>query len=1299
MSKKSHKALASATVMSLVLTSTLAATNVQAAAEVTRMPGADRYTTAQTVAKKSFGKAENVILVNGLGYADSVSATPFAKLKNAPILLTDASDKPSADLTATLTELGAKNIYIVGGKGVVTEAMEKELAKNYKVERIGGNSRYETNAEIAKKVIAETKAEKAILVNGQDGYADALSVASVAATKGYPVIFGNKNNVPTVVKDAVKGVKEVLAVGGEGVLPDAVIKGLEAKRIAKGADRFDTNLKVLEHFNADFKFDNIFVAAGGDDSTSKFADALVASAAAAKHGAPVVLTGLGANKDNVDKSVKYVKGKMGDSTKVTIVGGTASVSEAIEKDLKGEKESTGKADVQSIEAVNLNQIKVVFDGKVDEDTAEDVRNYELDGTQLKGESKKGEKDGDAIADLQSDERTVIITLAGKEGQEKEKTLKVRKGILTADKSKLVKEKEVKLKFKDTTAPTIKKVEAKGNRKVTIEFSEAIFVDENTQYDALNRLAEELEINDETINKIGFEADYSEVKNSIKAKDGGFYVNKVEYYLEEKLPSGTNKLYTPDGKDGEYLADASGWIIKEKTIDFKIGEATGKPKVKTVKGGTDGKIFINFDRAMDKKSLKECEIRLNEDVVSADKIELKEGDTQIKLSGVENVRTGSNTIEINDKLKDAYGNKIEDELRVTFTASKDEVKPKVSHVLTVDDNTIRVIYSKDVSEKVAKERNNYTLRDSKGNKVTIDEVEKIAGDTYDVISSEKLDGSKYTLKVEDVIDLAGNVMDDYTATIKGSEVTPIVDEVVDMGKADKKERIAILFGQEMKTSTTNKVENYKFKDADGKVRDLPSDTKITTSKDGKAARLELPEAYVVGKKGEKVANKSASNIVTAIVVTKNVESASGIKMDADETHDIKAPSISTVKMDAEPMTLKKDTGDTVSIELKYTGSLDKFGEEKDYQFKAGDKTITANKVNVKGDVIDVKFTSADQDLIERAGVDVQLVSVGKVTDFAGRTIEKEDLSKDKFKGIYHNEIAPELLYEKNSGWINVEKGNAAGDKDWAVNIAEGTITVKFNTKLDENSAHKNDFTFISNQSSTLEVKSAEVKDNTIIYTLTDEGTEKLQRLGKDKSDLTHEITVKSQDSQRIESKEDLDGNSKKFEIKDSEKNNKLKFKITVKEADTKVDQASKELKEAKDALKKVIDTKVEDKANYTEESFKAYEEKLAAAKEALNEKEVAKVNAAKDALDKAIKGLAKVNEETKVNHKLQVKDSIEIGKKSMVVVQLLGDDNGKYEVYYGDKKMDDLDGGVFAIDLAEEVTEEVAKGNVEFKAVK
>lgn len=1191
MNKKSHKALASATVMSLVLTSTLAATNVQAAAEVTRMPGADRFTTAQTVAKKSFEKAENVVLVNGLGYADSVSATPFAKLKNAPILLTEASDKPSADLLATLTELGAKNIYIVGGKGVVTEAMEKELAKNYTMERIGGTSRYETNAEIAKKVLAETKAEKAVLVNGQDGYADALSVASIAATKGYPVIFGNKNNVPTVVKDAVKDVKEILAVGGEGVLPDVVIKTLEAKRIAKGADRFDTNLKVLEHFDGDFNFDNIFVAAGGDDNTSKFADALVASAAAAKHGAPVVLTGLGANSSNVDKSVKYVKDKMGDNTKVTIVGGTASVSDAIEKDIKGEKESTGKAEVQSIEALNLNQIKVVFADKVDEDTAEDIENYELDGERLDEDT--------AVADLQDGDKVVLITLANKEGQEKEKDLKVRKGILTEDKSKLVKEKEVEVRFKDTTAPTLKKVESKGNRKVTIEFSEAVFVQGTNKQDALETLAQELEINDETIDKIGFEKDeirsshdviednkdikLSELKNSVKAKgtsNDGYYVNKVEYYLQETLPSGTNKLYTPDGKDGEYLADAAGFNVKEKTIDFKVDEVTGKPKVKSVKGGTDGKVFINFDRAMDKKSLHECEIRLNEDSVNADKIELKEGDTQIKLSGVENIRTGSNTIEINDDLKDAFGNKIEDELRLTFTASKDEAKPKVNHVLTVDDDTLRVVYSKDVSSNVAKEKDNYTLRDSKGNKIQIEDIKYVSGDTYDLIleDGKKLDKSKYTLEIEDIIDLAGNVMDDYKVTINGSEITPIVNGAVEVkGETNK---VVIFFDQEMKSSTINKLDNYKYKDNSGKVRQLPSDCKVTTSQDGKASKIEFPDNYYIINSDK--TNISDSNIVKSIVVTRDVESSSGIKMDADETHEIKEASDKTsqIKIDSEPLTLKKDGNDVV-VELKYTGSLDDVEDRKAKDFKFVDNTtketkaITPYKAIGKGDYVEFRFRNSGDDkqadLVERIGSDLALEKVGKVTDFAGRniTISDDEVKKAKLDGIFHNEIEPELSYEKDKGFIEIEKNEAnAKEKDWAVNVAEGKITVKFNTRLDERSSHKNDFKFISSKASTLEVDNAEVKENTIVYTLTKKGREDLQKTG------THEISVTPKDSQRIESKEDKDGNNKKFEPKSTEKGEKLKFKVTVTEEDKVVDEAAKALNEAKDAVTKAENSKLQ-----------------------------------------------------------------------------------------------------------------------------
>lgn len=1173
MSKKSHKALASATVMSLVLTSTLAATNVQAAAEVTRMPGADRYTTAQTVAKKSFGKAENVILVNGLGYADSVSATPFAKLKNAPILLTDASDKPSADLTATLTELGAKNIYIVGGKGVVTEAMEKELAKNYKVERIGGNSRYETNAEIAKKVIAETKAEKAILVNGQDGYADALSVASVAATKGYPVIFGNKNNVPTVVKDAVKDVKEVLAVGGEGVLPDAVIKGLEAKRIAKGADRFDTNLKVLEHFNADFKFDNIFVAAGGDDSTSKFADALVASAAAAKHGAPVVLTGLGANKDNVDKSVKYVKGKMGDNTKVTIVGGTASVSEAIEKDLKGEKESTGKADVQSIEALNLNQIKVVFDGKVDEDTAEDIRNYELDGEQF---TKKDADDKKAIAVLQDDDKTVILTLAKSESQEKEKEVKVRKGILTADKKKLVKEKEMKVTFKDTKAPTVKKVEAKGNSKLTIEFSEPVLVAGNDD-EAVKTLAEQIEINGNTIKSIGYNDDkeYSKLKDYVT--DGKVcYTNKVQFYFDSALDNGTNKLTVPDGEKDSYLVDAAGWIVKEKTVDFKVDEVNSRPKVKSVKGSTDGKIYVNFDRAMDEKTVKEGKYELNGKPMDFQEVKLKENDTQIKFTGVENILTGSNTIEINNKVRDAYGNRVESDLRVSFNASKDEAKPKVANVLTVDDSTIRVVFDKDVSKSSAINSKNYTLRDSKGSKISLEsENTKISDSIYDIklYKDAKLDGSKYTLKIESISDLAGNVMDEYTATINGEEIVPEVKDAMIVEK--EKNKVVVVFGQEMKASSVNKLDNYKYKNGKGEVKSLPSDTKINVESDNKTITIEFPKSYEVQATD---GAESKTNVVKNIVVTKNIQSANGVKMDADETVRIIKPGKNDVlvKLDEEPMTLKEDKGNAV-VSVKFNGSvkevdfdkedkLDKDKNEykvvKDVWFvdKSGQIKDKIQPINItaNGEKVEFKFQEDDSDVIKAIGVDLALDVKGKLslTDAVGL---EADLDTKQLQGIHKNEIAPEIIYEKSGNYV------IANEKDefkaWEVNKENGTVTVKFNTKLREGSADINDFDFTGKEGK-LEVKSATVNANTVVYEFKDND--------KDAFKDSDELKVKlNKSKQTIESKSDENGDRIAFD-KDSIGNETLKVKLSglkdmEQDKDAK-DKAAAE-KDAKDAVAK------------------------------------------------------------------------------------------------------------------------------------
>lgn len=1165
MSKNSHKALASATVMSLVLTSTLAATNVQAAAEVTRMPGADRYTTAQTVAKKSFGKAENVVLVNGLGYADSVSATPFAKLKNAPILLTDAEDKPSADLLATLTELGAKNIYIVGGKGVVTEAMEKELAKNYTVERIGGTSRYETNAEIAKKVIAETKAEKAILVNGQDGYADALSVASVAATKGYPVIFGNKNNVPTVVKDAVKDVKEILAVGGEGVLPDAVIKAVEAKRIAKGADRFDTNLKVLEHFDGDFNFENIFVAAGGDDSTSKFADALVASAAAAKHGAPVVLTGLGANKDNVDKSVKYVKDKMGDNTKVTIVGGTASVSDAIEKDIKGEKESSGKAEVQSIEAINLNQIKVVFASKVDEDAAEDVTNYEVSGDTLVREIKK---DGNitqyanAKAVLQDDGRTVILTLAESQDQNDEVTVKVKKGVLSEDKTKNVKEYEKDILFKDIVAPKVSKVSIRGNNKLIVEFSEAVFVEDvQDDKDAAKKLAEKFEVNGQSIEGMGLNETYSKVKDSLifKGENGKYnaYVNKVEFYFDSALDSGKNELKVEDGTKDKILCDAAGFIVKEITMEFKVDELTSKPKVKSVKGGTDGKIYIDFDRAMDTETAQEISnYKLNNDPLPNNAVvELKKGDTQVKISNVaDEVKTGSNTIEIKDKVKDAYGNKVDDDTRISFKAEKDDEKPKVVSVQSIDAETIRVRFNEDVKYSHATNKSNYELKDSNGTDITNSDIDDIVAangteddtNVYDIKMEKKLTGAKYTLKIKNVADTSDNVMDDYTATLNGEDdEAPTVDGVTQ--KQDEKKKVIIRFSEKMDRSSVRNSSNYRFidKSDSNKIKDLPSKATISVASDDKTVTIEFPDSY--------------ENKIGGIIVKSDVKDLAGNKMEADYRNERMDDKLTVSYVDKSFKARRN--GDNVEVELQFDAAIDKVDLDKftfgDY-IKPDSRTISGDRVTFKFNDKEKEYTKDGKNIkvnnaeaIKKLGASLTVsFTSDAATDKAGQDIKAESNIK-----VYDYFIAPELVPEEDNKYV--------GNKEWKVDVKNdnATITIAFDTEIAElGNAYRDDFTFMADNGNELKVKDdVDVKGNTIIYTFED-----ITKLKNAKV-----ITVKAdKDNIDVRTKKDGANNEQKYKPTNDDING-WKLKID-KEEEEKVATKINEIIELKELKAKAIE---------------------------------------------------------------------------------------------------------------------------------
>lgn len=326
---------------SLALVMTLSLGGITAKASdtnfnVSRVAGADRIATADSLAEKQFAssKTDNVVLVNGYGYADAVSATPLAKLLKAPILLTSGGSSLESEVSKTISDIGAKNVYIVGGTGVVSSSIETSLDSNYTVERIQGTedtTRMGTNAAVAEKVISMGGQKTGMLVNGKDGYADALSVAAVAAQKGYPVLLASSTGVSDVVKDVVsENSLTVKAVGGDAVLPQSVVNSVNGTKVTGNtANRYATNLAVLDYFNNNggVDFSTIYLAMGGVTNT-QFADALVASAAAANNGSPLVLTSQAVDSYSTNAR-NYIINKNGGAN-IIIVGGTGVVTPSVE---------------------------------------------------------------------------------------------------------------------------------------------------------------------------------------------------------------------------------------------------------------------------------------------------------------------------------------------------------------------------------------------------------------------------------------------------------------------------------------------------------------------------------------------------------------------------------------------------------------------------------------------------------------------------------------------------------------------------------------------------------------------------------------------------------------------------------------------------------------------------------------------------------------------------------------------------------------------------------------------------------
>ena len=260
------------------------------------MSGKDRYETSTKISKTGWSSgAKNVVIVNGneKNMVDGLSATPFATIKDAPLLLSNGKTLPASTISE-LKRLNPTNVYVIGGTASMPESVVKGIKNNTKatVTRIGGKTRYETSLAIAKQIDKVADVNKVYISSGT-GEVDALSIASVAGRDKAPILLTNVNKVDVNTYNFIKSenVKDAYFIGGEKKISNAVIKQVDkiissnvSKNRVAGQNRKDTNAAIIKKFYAGSKLNGVVVSK--DDV---IIDALTVGSFAAKNDMPVVI--------------------------------------------------------------------------------------------------------------------------------------------------------------------------------------------------------------------------------------------------------------------------------------------------------------------------------------------------------------------------------------------------------------------------------------------------------------------------------------------------------------------------------------------------------------------------------------------------------------------------------------------------------------------------------------------------------------------------------------------------------------------------------------------------------------------------------------------------------------------------------------------------------------------------------------------------------------------------------------------------------------------------------------------------
>lgn len=302
-----------------------------------RFYGLTRYETSVSIAEAFFisnygtsGSFDSVVLASGADFPDALSGSYLAIKNKAPIIMINPNSKSANDYTISYIKTFLKDggtVYVLGGTSAVPNSSIKVLKENYKVVRIGGGERFETNINILKKTVKNGSIGDDLIVCSGRGYADALSASAV----GKPIFLVDQNTGE--LTDAqieflkTQNFKNIYIIGGKVAVPKSIEKKI--KSICKdaiftrieGQNRYETSIAVANQF---FESPSKMTIASGEN----FPDGLCGGPLSNSLGAPIILTTESmkslANKYVTDNSV----------SRVMVLGGSSVLSDSLVKGIK-----------------------------------------------------------------------------------------------------------------------------------------------------------------------------------------------------------------------------------------------------------------------------------------------------------------------------------------------------------------------------------------------------------------------------------------------------------------------------------------------------------------------------------------------------------------------------------------------------------------------------------------------------------------------------------------------------------------------------------------------------------------------------------------------------------------------------------------------------------------------------------------------------------------------------------------------------------------------------------------------------